>query len=94
MAVVFVAAAAGVGVVALKLALANLLDTSIWAPIVFAGYATSRTSWILVLNVLSTLAGETLGAKLGVFIKNFLMGTEAWVFPAWCRCQHLLSLLP
>ena len=46
MAVVFVAAAAGVGVVAPKLALATLLDRSIWVPIVFAKYATSRTSWV------------------------------------------------
>jgi len=44
--VVFVAAAAGVGVVAPRLALANLLDRSIWVPIVFAKYATSRTSGI------------------------------------------------
>jgi len=43
---VFVAAAAGAGVVALKLALADLLDRLIWVPIVFAKYATSRTSWI------------------------------------------------
>jgi len=34
------------GVVAPKLALANLLDRSIRVPIVFAKYATSRTSWI------------------------------------------------
>ena len=44
--VVFVVAAAGVGVVAPKLVLANLLDRSILVPIVFAEYATSRTSWI------------------------------------------------
>ena len=82
MAVVFVAAAAGAGVVAPKLALANLLDRSIWVLIVFAKYATSRTSWIWVLNILSTSAGETLGAKLSVFIKNFPIATEAWVLPA------------
>ena len=45
-AVVFVAAAVGVGVVAPKLALDNVLDSSIWVPIVFTKYATSRTSWI------------------------------------------------
>jgi len=44
--VVFVATAAGVGVVAPKLVLANLLDRSIWVPIVFAKYATSKTSCI------------------------------------------------
>ena len=46
MEVVFVATAGGVGVVAPKWALANLLDRSIWVPIVFAKYATSKTSWI------------------------------------------------
>ena len=46
MAVVFVAAAVGVGVVGLKLALANLVDRSICVPIVFAKYATGGTSWI------------------------------------------------
>ena len=46
MAVVFVAAAVRVGAVDPKLVLANLLDRSIWVPIVFAKYATSRTSWI------------------------------------------------
>ena len=45
-AVVSVAAAVGVGVAAPKLALANLVDRSIWVLIVFAKYATSRTSWI------------------------------------------------
>jgi len=65
-----------------KLALANLLDRSIWVPIVFAKYATSRTSWILVLNIFSTSACETLGAKLSVLIKGFPIGTEAWVLPA------------
>ena len=43
---VFVAIAAGVGVVGPKLVLANLLDRSIWVPIVFAKCAMSRTSWI------------------------------------------------
>ena len=81
-AVGFVAAAAGVGAVVPKLALANLLDRSIWVLIVFAKYATSRTSCIWVLNILSTSAGETLGAKLSVFIRNFPIATEAWVLPA------------
>ena len=76
------AAAAGAVVVVPKLALANLLDRSIWVLIVFAKYATSRTSCIWVLNILSTSAGETLGAKLSVFIKNFPIATEAGVLPA------------
>ena len=46
MEVAFVGAAAGAGVVATKLALASLLDRSIWVLIVFAKYPTSRTSWI------------------------------------------------
>ena len=67
-----------------EIALPNLLDTgrSICVPIVFAKYPPSRTSWIWVLIILSKSAGETLGAKLSVFIKNFPIATEAWVLPA------------
>jgi len=42
--VVFIAPAMCVGVVAPKLTLANLLDRSIWILILFAKYATGRTS--------------------------------------------------